>query len=222
MNIKVDIDLDQVVKLTATVLRQLPYATNNAITRMAKELLVKERHEITEHLETRTKFAQNRIQILQYSKVNNLSAIVGINPTVKGSPVLLGFLIEDGGTKEPEFGTYIAEPITGSAARPVFASKIPRSLLFKQLEIIRHVTQTGKIQLQGKKRTFVLPDIGVFQRVGPGRSDINLIYKFAGSAHLRARFKFSQVARQLIGERFRLIFAEEFTKEILKKAQRGS
>jgi hypothetical protein len=221
MNIKVDIDMDQVVKLTATVLRQLPYATNNAITRTAKELVDKEKAEITEHLETRTKFAQNRIQILQYSKVNNLSAIVGINPNVKGSALLLGFLIESGGEKTPTSGPNIAEPITGTAARPTFASKIPRRLLYKQLQIVRHVTQTGKIQLKGKQRTFVLPDIGVFQRVGPGPNDINLIYKFAGSAHLRARFKFSKVAQQLIGQRFHLIFAEEFEKEILKKARRG-
>lgn len=222
MNIKIDIDAEQVVRLTAAVLRQLPYAANNAIIRTAKAIVETERAEITRVLEPRTKFAQNRIQILQYSKANDLTAIVGVNPKVQGSAVLLGFLLGDGGTKEPTVGGGIAEPITGSPSRPEFGSKIPRKLLYRQLGIIQHVTSTGKIQLKGKQRTFVLPNIGVFQREGPGRRDIELIYKFAGSAHLRARMKFTSLAKNIIDKYFAQFFSEEFTKEILKKAARSA
>src|ERR1700686_3394037 len=53
MNIRVDIDVENVVKLTATVLRQLPYAANNAFTRTAKEMVEAGRKEISADLQVR-------------------------------------------------------------------------------------------------------------------------------------------------------------------------
>jgi hypothetical protein len=213
VNIKVDVDMQEVVKLTATVLRQLPYAANNAITRTAKEAVDAGQKEITADLQIRKKFILNRIKILQYSKVGNLTAIIGIDPNVQGAPLILGFL-EEGGTKEPIKGPDIAIPLTGEAPRPSFPDPVQTSLRYTNLRFDNR---------KGRKRTFLIPGIGIFQRVAAGDSPdaTVLIYSFQPSAKLPQHIHLRNAMLQVIEQRFAPIFTEEFTKEILKKAQRG-
>jgi hypothetical protein len=194
------------------VLRQLPYATNNAITRTAKEAVDAGRKELQRDLTVRKRFILNRIKILQYSKVGNLTAIIGVDSKVQGSPLLLGFL-EEGGQKLPQIGGGIAIPLTGEAARPSFPQSVPTAFRYTNLKFIG-----GK----GKKRTFIVPDVGVFQRIASGHdpADTIEIYSFRPSAPLPVRIHLRDAMIALIGERFATIFNEEFTKEILAKAQR--
>lgn len=212
MKISVDIDTEQVVKLTAAVLRQLPYATNSAITRTAKEAVDAGQKEVAADLTIRKRFILNRIKILQYSKVNNLTAIVGIDTKVQGSPLILSFL-EEGGEKQPQLGSEIAVPLTGEAARPTFQDLIPNALKYKALRVD---------QLKGRQRTFVIPNVGVFQRIAKGDSPSAtvLIYSFKSSARLPQHIAVRAAFLKVIGERFDAIFTEEFVKEILKKAYR--
>jgi hypothetical protein len=214
MNIKVDVDIDGIVKLTAAVIRQLPYATNNAITRTAKEAVDAGQKELTVDLQVRKKFILNRIKILQYSKVNNLTAIIGIDTRVQGAPLILGFL-EEGGEKQPIHGSDIAIPLTGEAARPSFPQSVVTSLRYTNLRF-----QDRK----GRKKTFIIPNVGIFQRVATGDSPdaTVLIYSFKPSAKLPQHIHLRNAMLDVIGRRFAPIFSEEFTKEILKKAQRGA
>jgi hypothetical protein len=213
MNIKVDIDMESVVRLTAAVLRQLPYAANNAITRTAKEAVDAGQKEITADLQVRKKFILNRIKILQYSKVNNLTAIIGIDTKVQGAPLILGFL-EEGGTKEPTKGPDIAIPLTGEAPRPSFPQSVATSLRYTNLRFENR---------KGRKKTFLIPNVGIFQRVAAGDAPdaTVLIYSFKPSAKLPQHIHLRATMLKVIGERFGPIFTEEFTKEILKKAQRA-
>jgi hypothetical protein len=213
LKIKVDIDMDGLVKLTANVLRQLPFATNNAITRTAKEAVVAGQKEIAADLQVRKKFILNRIKILQYSRVSNLTAIIGIDPRVQGAPLILGFL-EEGGEKQASRGPDIAIPLTGEAARPTFPESVPSALRYTNLRF-----QNRK----GRKKTFLIPNVGIFQRVASGDSPdaTMLIYSFKPSAKLPQHIHLRDAMLKVIGERFSAIFSEEFTKEILKKAQRG-
>src|SRR5215472_2205713 len=151
MKIDVKVDINQVVKLTNAVLRQLPYATNNAITRTAKEAVEAGRKEVAADLTLRSTFIPKRIKILQYSKVGNLTAILGVDPKVQGSPLILG-LLEEGGEKNPTSGDGIAVPLTGSPSRPSFPQRVPSSLRYPNLRL------TGG---KGTKRTFSIPNIGV-------------------------------------------------------------
>jgi hypothetical protein len=214
MKISVDVDAEAVVKLTAAVLRQLPYAANNAITRTAKEAVEAGQREVTADLQMRKRFILNRIRILQYSKVNNLTAIVGIDTKVQGAPLILGFL-EEGGTKEPLRGPYLAIPITGGAARPTFADPVTTSLRYTNLRFDNR---------KGRKKTFLIPNVGIFQRVAAGDSPeaTVLIYSFQPSAKLPQHIHLRAAMLKVIGERFGPIFSEEFTKEILKKTARGT
>lgn len=212
MKISVDIDAEAVVKLTAAVLRQLPYAANNAITRTAKEAVAAGQKEISADLQVRKKFILNRIRILQYSKVNNLTAIIGVDTKVQGAPLILGFL-EEGGTKEPTRGPDIAIPLTGEAPRPEFPDPVVTSLRYTNLRFDNR---------KGRKKTFLIPNVGIFQRVAAGDSPdaTVLIYSFKPSAKLPQHIRLRAAMLKVIGERFSPIFSEEFTKEILKRAQR--
>jgi len=210
MHIKADVDVSQVVKLTSTVLRQLPYAANNAITRTAKEAVDAGQKEVAADLQLRKKFILNRIRILQWSKVGNLIAIIGVDTKVQGAPLLLGFL-EEGGTKEPTRGPEIAIPLTGEAPRPSFPESVATSLRYTNLRF-----QNRK----GRKKTFLIPGVGIFQRVAAGDSPDStvLIYSFKPSAKIAPLTRIREAMLKVIVERFDAIFTEEFTKEVLKKA----
>lgn len=212
MKISVDIDAEAVVKLTAAVLRQLPYATNNAITRTAKEAVEAAQLEVTADLQMRKKFILGRIRILQYSKVSNLTAIIGVDTKVQGAPLILGFL-EEGGIKEPTLGPEIAIPLTGEAPRPSFPDPVATALRYTNLRFDNR---------KGRKKTFLIPNVGIFQRVAAGDSPeaTVLIYSFKPSAKLPQHIHLRNAMLKVIGERFNPIFTEEFTKEILKKAAR--
>lgn len=213
MNIKVEIDTSGIVKLCATVLRQLPYAANNAITRTAKEAVEAGQKEVAADLQLRKRFILNRIKILQYSKVSNLTAIIGVDTKVQGAPLLLGFL-QDGGTKEPTHGPDIAIPLTGEAARPSFPQSVVGALRYTNLRFENR---------KGRKRTFLIPGVGIFQRIAAGNAPdaTTLIYSFKPSAKLAKHIQLREAMLKVIGQRFAPIFSEEFTKEILKKAGRG-
>jgi len=209
---KFEIDSGSVVRLTQQVLRQLPYAANNAITRTAKEAVDAGQKEVAADLQLRKRFILNRIRILQYSRVGNLEAVIGVDEKVQGAPLILGFL-EEGGTKEPQHGQGIAIPLTGEAARPTFPDPVKTSLRYKNLAF-----QNNK----GKKRTFIVPEVGIFERVASGDSPdaTVLIYSFKPSAPIRKEINLREVLLQVIGDRFAAIFSEEFQKEIIKRANR--
>jgi hypothetical protein len=217
MKISVDIDAEQVVKLTAAVLRQLPYAANNAITRTAKEAVDAAQKDATADLQIRKRFILNRIKILQYSRVSNLTAIIGVDTKVQGAPLLLGFL-EEGGEKQPIAGPDIAIPLTGEAPRPSFPDPVGTSFRYKNLKFGGGSTFADS--RRGRKRTFIIPGVGIFQRVAAGDSPDStvLIYSFKPSAKIAPHTHLRDAMLKVIGARFAPIFTEEFTKEILKKA----
>jgi len=210
MNIKAEVDVSQVVKLTSTVLRQLPYAANNAITRTAKEAVDAGQKEVAADLQLRKRFILSRIRILQWSKVGNLTAIIGVDTKVQGAPLLLGFL-EEGGTKEPTRGPEIAIPLTGEAPRPSFPESVATALRYTNLRFVNK---------KGRKGTYIIPNVGIFQQIakGGGRDSSVLIYSFKPSAKISPHTKIREAMLKVIGERFDAIFTQEFTKEVLKKA----
>jgi hypothetical protein len=224
MKVSARVDVEGVVQLTAAVLRQLPYATNNALTRTAKEAVDAGQKEVAADLQIRKRFILQRIKILQYSTVNNLTAIVGVDQKVLGSPLILGFL-ETGGEKVPTKGQELAIPLTGEAPRPTFPQPVKPSLAYPALQFQNR---------RGRQRTFIIPGVGIFQRVqsyagrvlrglgrtGEGLDNTVLIYSFQPSAKLPPHMQLRKAMIAVIGARFSPIFTEEFTKEILNRARR--
>lgn len=124
-------------------------------------------------------------------------------------------------------GKRAAVPTVGGPARPMFAATVPKEFEFKALSIRKvtargaskrrskravtfraQVTNSGVVQFKGKHRTFVLletaraPEGGVFQRVGPGRDDIRMVYSFKQGQRIDKRLNFVARARRVAVEKF--------------------
>lgn len=213
MRIKVDVDISLAESVIKHVVRKLPYAINNSLTRLAKEMVAAGQQEIAKDFTLRKTFIQTRVKILQYSKVNDLTTIVGIDANVTGAPLLLGFF-EDGGEKTSASGAEgIAVPITGSLARPSFEDPVKAALRYANLQF-----QNRK----GKKRTYIVPGVGVFERIAPGNGPeaTVLIYKFETSAPLHKKMDLTGVMIFVVEERWAAIFAEEYEKEVTREKPR--
>jgi hypothetical protein len=211
MDIRVTVDSSEVVALVSNVIRQLPYAANNAITRTAKEAVDGAKAELRRDVVLRKTFLLGRIKILQYSKVGNLTAIIGVDANVQGAPLILGFL-EEGGEKTGSSGSGVAIPLTGEKPRPSFPMKVKPAYRYTSLNFVGN---------KGKLGTYVVPNVGVFQRVSNGRApeDTKLIYLFKPSVPLTIHTHLREAMLEVIGRRFASIFTEEFSKEILKRAE---
>lgn len=81
----------------------------------------------------------------------------------------------------------------------------------------RSVTRLGKPQLKGANRTFILaktakaPDGGVFQRIGPKRDDIRLVYSFKKNQKVKERLDFVKTAKKTANTWFK----EEMEKQVI-------
>jgi hypothetical protein len=133
----------------------------------------------------------------------------------------------EGGEKHPLHGTEIGVPVTLGPARPTFPTRVEDTdYMYRQLRL-----RNG----EGRLGTFVIPGVGVFQRVGPGgrkwnrtlkrmqttNSDtVRMVYLFMPEARLRTRFQMRAAMEKVIALRFNRIFSEEFQKEILAKVGR--
>lgn len=232
MLITTRIDLSRALALTDLLLKKVPYATNNALTRTAKELVDVERGELKGEFQIRKPFVLSRVRITKYSRASDLWTRVAIDSNVQGGALLLA-MFEEGGEKTPELGPELAVPLTGGAARPSFAQTVRPSLLYKALNMHQVTTSAGKIQYKGDRRTFVIAGVGIFQRtVTKKRSarakratvlhgaalrettSVALIYSFEKSVPLRARMHFVRTAREFVAKRFEEIWREEFVREL--------
>jgi len=232
--IKTEVDISGALALTDLILKKVPFATNNALTRTAKELVDVERNELKTEFQIRKQFILNRVKITKFSRTDSLWTIVAIDKNVQGGELLLT-MFEEGGQKTPSLGSELAVPLTGSAARPSFSQNVRPSLLYKALNMQKHTTSLGKIQYKGDRRTFVIAGVGIFQRgsgkkrggrskrgAGNGRdeSGATLIYSFKRGVPLRAQMHFVRTARELVRSRFAQVWREEFVKELGGRAKR--
>jgi len=219
--IKIAIDTSQVDRTLSKLERKLPYIVNDSITEVAKLVVSAERFELRRDFTVRKTFLENRFQILEYSRATTLRAVVGVNANVQGSPLLLGFF-EEGGEKLPSRGPELAVPITGQPERPTFGSPIATSLQYKRLQI-----SGGK----GRKQTFVIPGVGVFQRVAPGgrvwdpatrrmktlnQSETQILYAFRSRAPLRQRTHMIELAETIVHDAFPRIFQKNFVESMMR------
>lgn len=230
MLITTKIDASRALELTDLILKKFPYATNNALTRTAQELVEVERAELKTEFQIRKEFILSRVRITKYSRPNELWTRVAIDSNVQGGKLLLGFF-EEGGEKLPAAGSELAIPLTGETARPSFEQTVRPSLAYKALDLVRHETSGGSVQYKGLKRTFVIAGVGVFQRfssktrgkrkekgqaaAAAGRSsEVALIYSFKPQAPLAARMHFVKTATDFVAKRFGEIWREEFAREL--------
>lgn len=234
MLIKTNVDISRALSTLDLILKKFPYATNNALTRTAKELVEVERDELKTEFQVRKQFILKRVRIVKYSKVGDLWTRVAIDRDVQGGALLLT-MFEDGGEKTTDRGSELAVGRTGTAVRPTFAQSETPSLLYKALKITPHTTTGGIIQFKGLRRTFVIPGIGVFQRttsrqratrakkgIAAGKGDdpnVVLLYRFEPIVPLHKQMHFISTARSFVHARFQVIWVEEFVREMAGRAK---
>lgn len=97
----------------------------------------------------------------------------------------------------------------------------------KGLGFRRTVTSKGNVQYKGAHRTFILkntvkaPAGGVFQRIGPGRDDIRMVYSFKKDEQLKGRLNFVAVANQESARWFKNDMESEVVQAIARDGGRS-
>jgi hypothetical protein len=204
MKINVKIDTSALKARTHREAKRLAFSTAQALNETAKEIQTAERVNLDQKFTVRKAgFLYRLIKITAFASPRNGRpfAEVAIDPSKKR--VLLS-LFEKGGEKEPTKGKSVAVPLTGGPARPSFKQPVQDEFTFRKLRFRRHRNKTGKVQWKGEKRTFIIPGLGVLQRVGgkAKSSAAKLIYAFQRRPRLKALLHFTEIAVRAFNREF--------------------
>lgn len=215
--------------------KNLAFSVADALNDTAKEAQRRIRAGLRERFHIRKPdFMDRSIKIFAFANVraNRPFAEIGVDNKQK----LLLSLFEQGGQRSPFVGKNVAVPITGQAARQNIDQSVRPDMTFQSLnfgfgaagKVAR--TKTGRVSKkqpngsggyrfwQGQQRTFILahsaraPLGGVFQRVGPKRDDIRLIYSFKQNVRLRAALDFVSTTQATFDQ----VFADAFYHRFLR------
>lgn len=220
MRIDITIDPTALKARTDREVKNLAYSTSQALNAVAKDIQTQQRVHLdqTYHLR-KAGFMYRLIKIFRFSNARQGIPYAEVGVDTSKNRVLLS-TFEAGGERRPFTGKHVAVPITGGAARPSESALVKGGFTFEAMALERHVTRDGKVQWKGKSGTFLLPNIGVFQRQGrrnkrgKGRR-VALIYKLIAPGamkHLPANLRFLETARHQVQQKFTDYFARYFRK----------
>lgn len=237
MRIEIKIDAEKLKAKTLREQKRLAFSTAQALNDTAKDVQAAIQGRVKELFRIRKKagggsssefadatgdqpsrgersFIVRSIKIFAFANVKKgrIFAEVGI----QNRPRLLLSKFETGGTREPFVGKRVAVPTEEGAREGSLDNPVAPELTFKRLGFKTHTTKSGKKQVKGKERTFILsstaahPDGGVYQRVGPKKEDVRMIYSFRRAFRLRAVLRFIKTAEAVYIKRFRENFLDRF------------
>ncbi len=207
MRINVKFDSKVLKSRTLRQAKRLAFNTAQALNETVKEIQVAERINLEKKFTLRrSTFMHRLIKIFHFASAKQGRAFAEIGIDKKKRVLLSQF--ERGGVKEPAKGATVAVPITGQAARPRFAEPVPQQFQFRQLRL-RKAKGKGGPRFRGKLGTFIIPGVGVFQRVAQGaKQKISIIYAFVRRPKLDPVLRFGLVAAKT----FAKVWPREFNK----------
>ncbi|HEX6940904.1 MAG TPA: hypothetical protein VF158_15915 [Longimicrobiales bacterium] len=209
---------------------QLPFATSRAINATAFDARDAIRAGVRDRFTIRRRWVVNGIQIPKGGRATKqkLEAVVELE---RRRAFLAKF--EEGGTKRGTPTMPIAIPTEHIRPTP---EKIPPLALYpKNLRLQERrdvsgmlaarttLTGRGVVQLKGKRRTFVIdpqhhradPELwGVWQRFGPRRHQIRLIWAYRRSIPIPATLSFVETGERTVRERWDHNFTRAFDRAI--------
>jgi hypothetical protein len=236
MKLNADADISALLKRMPREGVRLAKSVARAINRTLLDVQVAERVQLDQAFTIRkAQFMYRLIKITAFASANQGRPFGEIAIDASKARVLLP-VFEAGGAKDPAKGKNVAVPLTGEAARPSFGALVPDAFTFQQLRFKRvNLTKAGQAAQIAKKshgvkgkltgdyyiwagqqRTFILPSTkaaphgGVFERVGPGRDDIRLIYSFRPQVKLAKKISFVERAEKVYGAKFAGYLLEEW------------
>lgn len=180
-----------------------------------------------------------RIKPFANVRQGRLFADVSVAQSARGRQELLLPIFERGGEKKE--GKRVAVPVTGGPARPRFRDPVPKPFTFQGMRLVAYrgrarvlrTTAPGRrravglgaagsvgrgAQWKGRHRTFLLPWTrnlplgGIFQRTGPKKGDLRLVWAFTRGVELDARLQFVPVAKRTAD----VWFHEEMEKQVIE------
>jgi len=201
--------------------KRLAYAAVNAINKTAKLAQREVRQEVEAEFEVRkTEFIKREAaKIKPFASVKQGRAFADIS--VGQKPRLLLSAFERGAVREPVTpgATFVAEPVIGGPARPDFRSAVTPEFRMSRLRFDR--TSTGRIRAAQKRTsTFLIPTVGIFQRLAGEAS--RAVYIFTRGKRLEDRLRFEQTVKRIANKWLARYFEREVDKALeFAKARRG-
>jgi hypothetical protein len=210
-------------RMTQLEQRRLPFAVSLALNKTAKEFQQAMRVGISRRFTLRRPaFILGLVHIPRGGasnvKAGRYTAEIVVGGSEPGSKSFRsrGLLAKfEGGGQKQSRDEMMPVAVPTPSLRPSFAEMVPRALFPKNLRLQErrtpdgtlgpkvHVTGTGKAQIKGKRRTFVLGQPGqrgwgVFQRTGPKKGDIRMLWSYRMRVPIPRRLQFADTARGMV------------------------
>jgi hypothetical protein len=236
VQVNVSVDTSGLDRLASRYTKNLAYSTAQAINDVARTSQERIRAGLRRTMHVRkAAFIDRSVKIFVFANVQAVRpyAELGIDNKTR----LLLSLFEKGAMRTAFVGRDVAVPITGRPARLSPTASVRADLTFQQLAFHKgRVTEAGRAVLkerrragdrsrkltggyyfwQGAQRTFILtgtarlPYGGVFQRIGPKRGDIVLLYAFKPSVRIAAALNFVNTTQATFNGEFQYAFQRRF------------
>ncbi len=211
--IGVKADFDPIVHLFDGLARQHGFAVMLAINDTAKDVQrVQRAHQRQVFTVRRPRWVDLAVKIKPRATKSKLEAKVSIDPPggQKRADIITKF--EPGGIKRPRDGGHIAIPVQAKRTKAGVVSRRSRPKSFKFKRVGRSI--------RGERRTFVVPHVGIFQRVGRRRrSRVRLLYLFKHSVPIAPILDFIGNAERTVKRFFERNYSKAFERAV-KTARR--
>lgn len=227
--VNLEIDSTQLILRLRNGQRRLAYAAVNAINNTAKRIQAAEWARAQEIFTIRkVEFMRREVaKIKPFASVRAARAFAEISVGQKDRLLLSAF--ERGAVREPvmEDAKRVAEPIDPrkgkpSPARPTWQQNVLPELWRRRLNF--DLTKRGKKRKAVREtRTYLIPALGIFQRIGPGPVKIatRAVYLFTKGKKLRPILKFKETGIKEAKKWFREEMQRETVNAIARSKGQG-
>lgn len=232
LRIDADVDASGLIRKLALTEKNVAFATVNAINDTLKQVQDLARQNLRDRFTLRKPdFMLRQAAIIRpFANIRQARPFGEVAVGQKARLLLSTF--EEGGEKRPFKGKRVAVPITGSPARPTFGAPVPQEYRVSALRLRKQKAKPrGRAGVEtvtsmegvwrGQQRTYMIPDIGIFQRFGPGKADTRLLYYFDSDVPLPRKLGFLAMAKSQGQALFRANLESRLVKEVALRAARG-
>jgi hypothetical protein len=197
--IQVDVDVADALLLLGNAERKMAYAIANAINAVALKIQAAERARVVRVLHVRkSEFILREVAVIKpfaSAPQRRFEALISVGQ----KPRLQLSKFEAGGQRGPFVGRHVALPVIGGA-RPSIAMSVDPALFVKALALRRVGGRRGGGPIEGALSTYLVPRVGIFQRLASGASRI--LYFFKDVWRIPRKLGFIETARAVADANF--------------------
>ena len=205
----VEFDSRDTERFLGSLAKQTPFALSVAINDTLKDAQkVQRTHQRRVFTVRRPQFVDRSVKIRPFATKRTLEGTMAIDPPggQKRADILAKF--ERGGQKRARDGRHLAIPIDVKRTKAGVVSRRnrPKGFNFKRV---------GR-SIRGERRTFIIPGVGIFQRVGRRKnSRIRLLYAFKTQVPIDRRLDFIANAERVVQRMFDKNFDRAFDRAVV-------